>query len=41
MSTTKRTMQAATRLIGGQMLLDGFEVSEVVDALKVVPSTVY
>ena len=40
MSTTKRSMQEATRLIGGQMLLDGFEVSEVVDALKVVPSTV-
>jgi len=41
MSTTKRSMQEATRLIGGQMLLDGFDVSEVVDALKVVPSTVY
>ena len=34
-------MQEAKRLIGGQMLLDRFDVSEVVDALKIVRSTVY
>lgn len=34
-------MQEGKRLIGGQMLLDGFDVSEVVDTLQVVPPAVY
>jgi len=41
MNTAKRNMQEAKCLIGGQMLLDGFDVPEVVDALKVVRSAVY
>jgi putative transposase len=34
-------MQEAKRLIGGQMLLDGHDVTEVVEALKVGRTTVY
>jgi putative transposase len=41
MSTTKRSMQEARRLIGGQMLLDGHDVDEVMEALHVAKSTVY
>ncbi len=40
MSTIKRSQQEARRLIGGQMLLDGSDVDEVMDALKAVRSSV-
>jgi transposase len=40
MSTIKRSQQEARRLIGGQMLLDGHDVDEVMDALNAARSTV-
>ena len=40
MSTIKRSQQEARRLIGGQMLLDGHDVDEVMDALHAARSTV-
>lgn len=40
MSTIKRSQQEARRFIGGQMLLDGHDVDEVMDALQAVRSTV-
>ncbi len=41
MTTTKRSSQEAKRVIGGQMLENGCDVDEVVNALNVSVQTVY
>ncbi len=41
MTTPKRSAQEARRLIGGQRLLDGSDVDEIVNALDVSKQTVY
>jgi putative transposase len=41
MTTTKRSVQEARRLIGGQMLENGCDVEEIVLALQVTAKTVY
>ncbi len=40
MTTPKRSAQEARRLIGGQRLLDGSDVDEIVNALNAARSTV-
>ena len=41
MSTIKLSQQEARRLIGGQMLLDGYDAAEAAQALKASRTTVY